>query len=394
MFRHHLLSIALLVLTLAGLPGLGSDLAHGALNGSNSCSRKHSCSGPTRPAGLTAAAADVTAIAVKWSPSSASSGGSISGYRVDINQSQVAYVSGTDTVVNGLACGTNYGVSVTAVDSSGRVSSPAQTTGATSPCPPPAPVPAPTPSPTTTPALTIWNPAPHTTWQWQITGQVDESVPAQMFDVDLFDAQPGEINAGVIGRLHAKGAHIICYMDSGAWETYRPDAAQFPKSVIGNSTGWNGEYWLDIRPQSWPLFESIIINRMKLAAASGCDGIEPDQNNPVGNGSGFSITYADEKAWYLEIARDAHALGLSVGMKNGIEIVDSDLVNAFDWSLNEECFQYNECDALAQFVSAGKPVFQVEYQGDPSQFCTQANNDGFNSMKKRLLLDAWRVTCW
>ncbi|HEY8687112.1 MAG TPA: endo alpha-1,4 polygalactosaminidase [Chloroflexota bacterium] len=235
---------------------------------------------------------------------------------------------------------------------------------------------------------------PKTTWQWQITGQVDETVTASMFDVDLFDAQPGEINSGIIGRLHAKGIKVVCYMDSGAWESYRPDAAQFPKSVIGNSTGWNGENWLDIRPQSWPLFEPIIVERLKLASASGCDGVEPDQNNPVGNAPGFPISYADEKAWYLEVAKDAHSLGLSVGMKNGIEIIDSDLVNAFDWALNEECFQYSECDALAQFVAKGKAVFQVEYQGDPTQFCPQASSLGFSTMKKRLSLDAWRVTCW
>ena len=244
------------------------------------------------------------------------------------------------------------------------------------------------------PTGSIWHPAAKTTWQWQITGKIDESVAAEMFDIDLFDAQPGEINAGVIGRLQSKGIKVICYMDGGAWESYRPDAAQFPESVIGNPTGWSGEKWLDIRPQSWPLFEPIIVNRMKLAAASGCDGIEPDQNNPVGNNPGFPITYADEKAWYLEVAKDAHALGLSVGMKNGIEIIDGDLVNAFDWALNEECFQYGECDALKQFVPAGKAVFQVEYKGDTSTFCSKANALGFMSMKKKLALDAWRETCW
>ena len=239
-----------------------------------------------------------------------------------------------------------------------------------------------------------WQPAQQTTWQWQITGRVDENVTAQMYDIDLFDAQPGQLNAGVIERLHAKGVKVVCYLDSGAWESYRPDAARFPKSVIGNSTGWKGEYWLDIRPQSWPLFEPIIVERMKLAAASGCDGVEPDQNNPVGNDPGFPITYADEKAWYLEVAKDAHALGLSVGMKNGIEIIDRRLVQSFDWALSEQCFQYDECGALTQFTRAGKAVFEVEYRGDPRRFCPRANALAFRSMKKRPALDAWRVPCW
>jgi hypothetical protein len=215
-----------------------------------------------------------------------------------------------------------------------------------------------------------------------------------MFDVDLFDAQPAEVNSGLIGRLHARGITVICYLDTGAWESYRPDAAQFPASVIGNSTGWDGERWLDIRPAARPLFESIILRRLDLAKTSGCDGVEPDQNNPVGNDPGFAITYQDEKSWYLEIAKQAHARNLSVGMKNGIEIIDSDLVSAFDWALNEECFQYSECGALSQFVQAGKAVFQVEYQGDPSSFCPSANALGFSSMEKRLALDSWRSTCW
>lgn len=236
---------------------------------------------------------------------------------------------------------------------------------------------------------------PTTTWQWQIQGKVDQTVPAQIFDIDLFDARSGEINAGVIQSLHNAGKTVICYMDSGAWESYRPDANEFPSSVIGNSTGWNGERWLDIRKSAWPKFEWIIVNRMKLAASLGCDGIEPDQNNPVGNNPGFPITYADEKAWYLEVAADAHAQGLLVLMKNGIELLpDTDLVTAFDGDLNEQCYQYKECAGLKSFVSAGKWVGEVEYKGSTDNFCPKANNAGFMAMKKKLSLYAWRIPCW
>lgn len=233
-----------------------------------------------------------------------------------------------------------------------------------------------------------------TTWQWQIQGKIDQSVSAQMFDIDLFDARSGEINAGVIDSLHTNGKHVLCYMDSGAWESYRPDASQFPQSVIGNSTGWSGERWLDIRRSAWPLFEQIILNRMKLAVSLGCDGIEPDQNNPVGNKPGFPITYADEKAWYLEVAAQAHLLGLTVVMKNGIEIIDSQLVNAFDGDLNEECYQYRECEGLAPFVQAGKWVGEVEYKGQTSTFCPKTRTAGFMAMKKKLSLYEYREVCW
>lgn len=221
-----------------------------------------------------------------------------------------------------------------------------------------------------------------------------------MYDVDLFDARRGQVNAGIIKRLHRLGRVVICYVDTGAWESYRPDANEFPKSVIGNrsyaSNGnpWVGERWLDIRRSAWPKFAPIIWRRLDLAVRLGCDGVEPDENNSWGNHSGFPITKSDELAWYLKVAREAHRRGLSVGMKNGVEIINSQTVNAFDWALNEECFQYHECGRYAPFLKAGKAVFQVEYVGSPSSFCPRSRQLGFSSMKKHLPLGSWRITCW
>lgn len=259
-------------------------------------------------------------------------------------------------------------------------------------------------------ARAVWRPAPGTTWQWQITGRVDARVgPARMFDVDLEDAVPSArtvtvagigaavwpkgLNAGVVPRLHARGKVVVCYLDTGAWEDYRPDARLFPAAAIVAPTGWSGERWLDIRPASRPLFAPIMWARLDLARAIGCDGVEPDQNNPLGNAPGFPVTVADQTSWYLEVARQAHRRGLSVGMKNGIESIGPGTVAAFDWALNEECFQYRECDALRPFVLAGKAVFQVEYRGAASGFCPRARALGFSSMRKRLDLGAWRVAC-
>lgn len=262
------------------------------------------------------------------------------------------------------------------------------------------------------PVAGVWRPRPGTSWQWQITGTVDTSIAVRMYDIDLFDAQaaassyavagfgtvnvPKGVNAGVIGRLHAAGRVVICYMDTGAWENYRPDAALFPRSVIGNNTGWNGENWMDIRQGSWSKFEPLITARMSLAKRSGCDGVEGDQNNPWGNNPGFPITLADQKAWYLEVARQLHARSLSAGQKNGIETTDSTTVAAFDWDLNEECNKYSECGVLNLYIAAGKAVFQVEYTEDgetTTMFCPQDNRANFDGLLKHLALGVWRQPC-
>ena len=201
-----------------------------------------------------------------------------------------------------------------------------------------------------------------------------------MYDVDLQDAVPSArrvgvrgfgsarwprgVNAGIIGRLHSRGKVAICYLDSGAWESYRPDAKLFPDSVIGRSTGWSGERWLDIRRSAWKRFAPIIWARLRLARSIGCDGVEPDENNPLGNHPGFPISKRAEARWYLKVAREAHARPLSVGMKNGVEVLDRRMARAFDWSLNEECFYYHECGRERPFIDAGKAVFQTEYVDD------------------------------
>lgn len=282
----------------------------------------------------------------------------------------------------------------------------------------------------------VWTPRPDTTWQWQIVGEVEEPfLPVDMYDIDLQDAVPtatqidvpgfGSVrwpvgdNAGVIDRLHAAGKVVICYLDSGAWERYRPDASLFPgkpgwksgdptSDVILRNTGWEGENWLDIRPAQWSKFAPLIWARFDLAKQIGCDGVEPDQNNPFGNNPGPKITKADQKAWYLEVARQAHARGLSVGMKNGVETTDAQTAAAFDWNLNEECIYYEECDTLDPFLDAGKAVFNTEYtvdweQDDPrfadpvtlgNHVCPQARAAGLSTLVKVWVPDELFVHCW
>ncbi|MFN7148907.1 MAG: endo alpha-1,4 polygalactosaminidase, partial [Microthrixaceae bacterium] len=84
-------------------------------------------------------------------------------------------------------------------------------------------------------------PRPGLSWQWQLTGAVDTSVGADVFDVDLFDT-----SAAVVSALHARGARVVCYMSAGSFEDWRPDASRFPSSVLGSALdGWPGERWLD-----------------------------------------------------------------------------------------------------------------------------------------------------
>jgi hypothetical protein len=229
-------------------------------------------------------------------------------------------------------------------------------------------------------------PFPGTSWQWQLSGAIDTSLNVNMYDIDLF-----ETPQHIIDELHAQGRVVVCYFSAGSWENWRPDASQFPATVLGNALeGWPDEKWLDIR--QFDLLTPLIQARLDLAVQKKCDGVEPDNVEGYNNDSGFPLTYQDQLAYNIWLAKQAHTRNLSVGLKNDLEQI-KDLVSYFDWALNEQCFQYDECEALLPFVKACKAVFGVEYEGTPGALCPKANALNFDWLYKHMDLDAWRQAC-
>lgn len=240
---------------------------------------------------------------------------------------------------------------------------------------------------TDAPAAGVWRPTPGTSWQWQLSGTIDTSFDVAMYDVDLFGTPQGTIDA-----LHAAGRRVICYVDAGSWEPGRPDAAEFPADVLGKAlVGWPDERWLDIRDAR---VATLIDARFDVAAAKHCDGVEPDNVDGYANDTGFALVPTDQLTFDRHLATAAHARGLSVGLKNDLDQI-GDLRASFDWALDEQCFQYDECDLLAPFVAAHQAVFEVEY-GAPSlatTICPMANARDFDTLIKNLDLDAPRTAC-
>ncbi len=63
--------------------------------------------------------------------------------------------------------------------------------------------------------------------------------------------------------------------------------------------------------------------------------------------------------------------------------------------MNEQCAQYNECDALDPFTRAGKAVVQIEYTTPTATFCSAATTARRSASKMALALTAapW-APCW
>lgn len=205
-----------------------------------------------------------------------------------------------------------------------------------------------------------------------------------MYDIDLFDT-----DASVISSLHSQGRVVICYF-STQYENWRPDQAEFTAAVLGDPLDdWPGERYVDITSD---VVRDIMTARLDLAVSKGCDGVEPDNVDEYTNENGLGITAADQLNFNRFIATEAHSRGLSVGLKNDLDQVES-LVTYFDWVLDEQCNEFDECNTLQPFEDAGKAVFGAEYSGTASKICPIMVADKYSWLFKDLDLDAQVTQC-
>ena len=232
-----------------------------------------------------------------------------------------------------------------------------------------------------------WPPKPGTTWQIQLRGTIDTSYDVDVYDLDLFDTPQATID-----ELRARGTKVICYFSAGSFEDWRPDQALYPRTAIGAPLdGWPGEFWIDTRD---PGVRSVLASRIDYALARGCDGIDPDNVDGYTQQSGFPLEAGHQLDFNRFLSQEARRRGLSVGLKNDPDQI-AELITFFDWQINEQCFEYGECDKLAPFVDAGKPVWGLEYgsASRAAQICDDANARDFDTLVMRLELDGSRIAC-
>lgn len=235
-------------------------------------------------------------------------------------------------------------------------------------------------------ATARWQPKVGASWQWQLSGKIDLTVAVDVYDLDAFTT-----TAEQVAELHRAGRKVICYVNAGAYEEFRPDRGRYPAEMLGRElSGWPGERWVDIR--RWDLLQPILTARFTMCRDKGFDGVEPDNVDAYANDSGFPLNAADQLEFNRRVAKLARDLGLAVGLKNDVEQA-ADLVGVMDFAVNEECAKYRECSALSVFIAAGKPVFHVEYELPPTAFCPVTKPLGFSSIGKPPALGAQRTTC-
>lgn len=228
------------------------------------------------------------------------------------------------------------------------------------------------------------------TWQWQLQGEVNTSYDVDVYDVDLFDTPDVTLDA-----LRADGRIVVCYFSAGSYEGWRPDADDFVDDDLGHTLdGFDDERWLDVRSTT---VRAVIERRLELAVERGCDGVEPDNVDGHTNDTGFDLTADDLLDFNRFVADAARERRLLVGLKNSGDQV-ADLVDHFDFAVNEQCHEYDECGQFAPFLEQGKPVFNAEYAqdivDDPAAVCADSTEADLRTLILPLDLDdSFRISC-
>ena len=164
--------------------------------------------------------------------------------------------------------------------------------------------------------------------------------------------------------LHARGKHVVCYVEVGAAGNYYSAAQEgvvhdllpaAPRRPACSGTKVPGypEYYLNIRsPATVSIIESMIA---KQCAAKGFDAVETDIDEEYTDASGFPLTKAVEESYMTTLANDMHGLGLAWWIKNPDDTGDSyatDMYPLADAVLTEQCNQFSTCGSSVRLRRA------------------------------------------
>jgi len=218
-------------------------------------------------------------------------------------------------------------------------------------------------------------------------GDKDFDITKETSDIIIVDY---ETKPEVIERYHKYGKRVICYFSGGTIESWRDDVKDYEavSGLVRNKySNWEKERWLDFRKSG---IKPLIKSRMQKAVDSNCDALEVDnldayQSRDVKGVWSDPISESDTVEFAKWLAKTAHELGITIGLKNIVGLIDN-LIDDFDFALNESCDKYkNECKLYKNFVAAGKAVFGITYGNFDSllpNLCKELNGAGISLIVK------------
>jgi hypothetical protein len=171
---------------------------------------------------------------------------------------------------------------------------------------------------------------------------------------------------------HAKpapGRYSICYVNAFQtqaaadrwWRHNHPHlllrSADHP---VVTDPGWPGEILLDTSTAAHRRALATIAGHwIARCAAKGFAAVEPDNLDSYSRSHGL-LTRADNLDYAGRLATKAHALGLAIAQKNGVELSSkAHQLAHLDFAIAEECQVYAECSSYRRVY--GRHLIEIEY---------------------------------
>ncbi len=254
-----------------------------------------------------------------------------------------------------------------------------------------------------------WPPNLNSTWQVQLfldgTTPINTTIQADIYDIEI-DA-PQE----VIDLLKSRGHKVICYLNAGTAESFRPSTQIVfdgdlssdtellelwrRRGILGNVYGerFGNEFWMNPNHNFVRNYVQALLNKCKHKGFDGVsfdnlDGYSFDKWNPEPEQTGFNITEAEQLDYNLWLVAEAHKRGLYAGLKNTGEIAEP-LSEVYDWVFVESCYSERiqgwdpACENYARyFATKGKAIYLNEYDWN-MQNLAAANNMSLTELRKQ-----------
>ena len=113
--------------------------------------------------------------------------------------------------------------------------------------------------------------------------------------------------------------------------------------------------------------------RLDLCAAKGFDGVEADNVDGYANDTGFPLTRGRPARLQPLPGRARRTPAACRSGSRTTSTRSRELEPDFDWALNEQCFQYDECEPCAPFIARRQGGVRRRVRArDRATFCAQA----------------------
>ncbi|KAI3656652.1 hypothetical protein MP638_003440 [Amoeboaphelidium occidentale] len=151
-----------------------------------------------------------------------------------------------------------------------------------------------------------------------------------------------------------------------------PDKSLIPPNMVSSTN------FLDIS-KNVTMLQPYFASKLKRASENGCDGVVWNIEDPLRMQLGFTFSLMQMLNYLSFLSKLAKESNAKVGILHP-GYYSGQASTTFDFAVAIKCGELNQCDNLAKFVAAKKPVFNIEFGSRNENVCKMTNDRKINTI--------------